>query len=115
MEVIEGRKDSVIVLPDGRFLSPRVFTVAMSMFKFYSFIEQLRIVQKKPEFFEIYLKMGASDINYEVVKKELIDHFLKVLNLKEADVSFDVRFVDDIPFSQSGKLMAVVSEVTRAV
>jgi phenylacetate-CoA ligase len=115
MEVIEGRKDSVIVLPDGRFLSPRVFTVAMSMFKFYSFIEQFRIVQKKPEFFEIYLKMGASDINYEVVKKELIDHFLKVLNLKEADVSFDVRFVDDIPFSQSGKLMAVVSEVTRAV
>ena len=115
MEVIEGRKDSVIILPDGRFLSPRVFTVAMGMFKFYSFIEQFRIVQKKPEFFEIYLKMGASDVNFEVVKKELIDHFFKVLNLKEVDVSFDVRFVDDIPFSQSGKLMAVVSEVTRAV
>lgn len=115
MQVIEGRKDSVVVLPDGRFLSPRVFTVAMSMFKFYSLIEQFRIVQKKPEFFEIYLKMGESDVNFEIVKRELIANLFRVLNLKETDVSFDVKFVDDIPFSQSGKLVTVVSEVTHAI
>ena len=114
MEVVEGRKDSVIVLPDGRLLSPRVFTVAMGMFRFYSFIEQFRVVQKKVDLFEVYLKMGNLNVDYELVRRELVEHLVKALNVEELDLIFDVQFVDNVPLSESGKLMAVVSKVNRS-
>lgn len=114
MKKIEGRKDSFIILPDGQVLSPRNFTVAMSMFSFYNFIDQFQIVQKKIDFFEVYLKMKKLDVDRNVVKKKLAEHYVNILNLKEFNVNFDVKFVDEIPLSKSGKHMAVVSEVSRS-
>ena len=111
MKVVEGRKDSVIILPNGRLLSPRVFTVAMSMFRFYSIIEQFRVVQKKLDHFEINLKMTNSKVDYELVRRELVEHLIRTLNVKALDLFFDVRFVDDVPLSKGGKRMAVISEV----
>jgi phenylacetate-CoA ligase len=113
MKEIEGREDSFIVLPDGQVLSPRNFTVAMSMFRFYSFIEQFQIMQKRVDFFEVYLKMRKSNVDNNIVRSELVDHFVRILNLKGINVDFNVNFVDEIPLSKSGKLMAVVSEVNR--
>jgi phenylacetate-CoA ligase len=112
MKVVEGRKDSVVVLPDNRLLSPRVFTVAMSLLRFYSSIEQFRVVQKKRDLFEILLKMKEVDLDYEVVQKELVDHLVRTLNLEGFDLIFDVKFVDDFPLGKGGKRMAVVSEIT---
>lgn len=111
MDVVEGRKDSIIILPNGRLLSPRAFTVAMGMFRFYNYIEQFRIIQRRVDFFEVYLKMEKIDANNDVVRKELITHLVKVLNLKDSGVIFDVKIVDDIPLNKSGKLMSVVSEI----
>lgn len=111
MKEIEGRKDSFVVLPDGQVLSPRNFTVAMGMFSRYPLIEQFRIVQRKADLIEVYLKMGKFGVDSDVVRNELVSHFVEVLGLKNAGVSFDVRFVDEIPLSKSGKLMAVVSEL----
>ena len=113
MRVVEGRKDSVVVLPDNRLLSPRVFTIAMSMFRFYNVIEQFCIIQKKRDFFEIFLKMGETSLDYEMIKKDLIEHFIKTLNVEKLDLVFDVKIVDDFPLGKGGKRMAVVSEVSK--
>jgi len=113
MEVVEGRKDSFIILPDGSLLSPRVFTVAMGMFRFYGFIDQFRVIQKRRDFFEVILKMKDANLDCEIVQRELAGHLVRTLNVEKFDLIFNVKFVDDVPLSKGGKRMAVVSEVYK--
>ena len=115
MEVIEGRKDSFIVLPNGKVVSPRTFTVAMGMFKNYEDIEQFRIVQKSFDHFDVLLKMKKADLDESDIAERLKLHFQKVLGVSDKDVNFNVSFVHEIPPSRSGKLSAVISEVARTV
>lgn len=110
MKMIEGRKDSVLVLPDGRTIGPRTFTIAMSSFKFYSFIDQFRIVQKKIDLFRFIIKMKKPGFDLRVFEKELTLHFVSILKLNSNIVRFEVEFVEEIPLDPSGKLMAVVSD-----
>lgn len=109
MEVVEGRKDSLIILPDERVISPRTFTVAMSMLSYYENLAQFRIIQKKPDYFKFLIKEKTKSAE-ESLKKELVAHFTKTLSLSEGEVTFDVEFVDEIPLSRTGRLNAVVSE-----
>jgi len=81
------------------------------MFKFYSFIEQFRVVQKKRNLFEIYLKMNDSSLNYDTIEQELVKHLFKMLNIGSNDLVFNVKSVDKIPLIKGGKRMAVISEV----
>jgi len=111
MKVVEGRKDSIIVLPDGQMLSPRTFTIAMRMFKLYKHIAQFRIIQKKQDLFEIHIQKKNGDINEETMETELVAHMKKMLNLDAFEITFKTRFVENIPLDKSGKLMAVVSEL----
>jgi phenylacetate-CoA ligase len=115
MEVVEGRKDSVVVLPDGRLLSPRVFTVAMGMFRFCNLIEQYRIVQREIDRFDVYLKMGTLYVDHELMRSELVEHLVKTLKVDGFSLDLDVKFVNEIPLSKGGKLMAVVSEVNQSL
>ena len=111
MKVVEGRKDSLIVLPDGRMLSPRTFTIAMRMFKLYKHIAQFRIIQKKQDLFEIHIQKKNGDIDEETMETELVVHMKKMLKLDAFEITFKTRFVENIPLDKSGKLMAVVSEL----
>lgn len=111
MKVVEGRKDSLIVLPDGRLLSPRILTVGMSMFEYYNSIEQFRILQKKPDFFDVFLCVKENILDKEVLEKKLNMHFAKILGLPEQNVVFNVTIVEDFPVSKSGKLMSIISNV----
>lgn len=110
MKVVEGKKDSFIVLPPKRVVSPRAFVIAMRTFKYYSDVEQFRIVQKRLDCIEFLIKKrnGAED---EVMRKELVEHFSRTFSVDESSMSFDVRFVDEIPLGNSGKLLSVFSEV----
>jgi phenylacetate-CoA ligase len=111
MEGIEGRQDSFLVFPDGRVVSPRVLTVAMSMFEYYDRIRQFRIVQKRDDLFEVSVKI-ADSFSYEPdMARALGAHLVKMLKVENLDVKFNVKVVEEIPLSKSGKLMAVVSEV----
>lgn len=110
MEVVEGRKDSFIALPNGQFVSPRIFTVAISMSGQYANIEQFRIIQKKNDLLEFLIKKRNNSIEDETMEKELLADLSGLLNLYSS-IRFEVRFVDDIPLSQSGKSMTVVSEL----
>jgi len=110
MKIVEGRRDSVLSLPDGRLLSPMTFRIAIS--KFFEKIMQYRVVQKKRDFFEIYIKKNDPSIDEQVLENELVTHIKRVLNIDKCETTFQVRFVDDIPSSKTGKLMAVVSELS---
>jgi hypothetical protein len=85
----------------------------MSLFKHYDRIEQFRIVQKKVNLIEIYIKRKKNDLSMETFKQELLDHLDKLLKLSGNDVFINVFFVDQIDPYESGKIMAVKSEVSN--
>ena len=109
MKIVEGRKDSLLLLPDGRVLSPMSFRIAVS--KFYENIMQYRVVQKKLDLFEIYIKKKDHGFDEKVMQSELVAYIRRMLNINAGKITFEVRFVEDIPLSKTGKLMAVVSEL----
>jgi phenylacetate-CoA ligase len=112
MKVVEGRKDSLLQLPDGRTLTPRAFTIAFTMFKLYSYIDQFRVIQKKKDLFQVFVKMKDDKRDYEkVLRKELPAHLRRTINLSVGSVEFEVDCIDQIPLDKSGKLMTVVSEL----
>jgi phenylacetate-CoA ligase len=114
MKVIEGRKDSLLPLPDGRLLSPRIFTVAMNMFNSGTRkreIDQFRVIQRKIDYFEIHIKRKSEAIDEKIMGKELVRHLRKVLNLGTDDVNLEIEFEDSIPIDKTGKFSAVVSMV----
>jgi len=116
IRAIEGRRDSLLFLCDGRILSPRFFTIAMSMFRFYNFIDQYRIVQRKINYFEIYVKTKESvRVCKDLFERELVEHLRKTIILPVDLADFRINFVDKIPLDKSGKLRIVVSEFAKTV
>jgi len=111
MEVAEGRKDSLLLLPNGQLLSPRTFTVALGMFELYGQIEQFRVIQKEVDLFKICVKKKDSGVNEDVLRSELLMHIKRMLNSKLNEVEFNVEFVEDLPLNKTGKHRAVVSEL----
>jgi phenylacetate-CoA ligase len=111
MKVVEGRKDSLLVFPDGRTITPRTFTIAMNMFKFYRHIDQFRLIQKRLDLFEVEIRVKDDYPNASVVRDELLSHLQTTLNVDES-MTWRVNIVEDIPLDKNGKLMAVVSLVT---
>jgi phenylacetate-CoA ligase len=113
MKVVEGRKDAFITFPDGRQISPRLMTVALLSFEDYEKIEQFRIVQRKKEKLDIYLRLKTTT-DTRSLSNNLTRHFQKLLKVQSDEVQFEISFVDEIPtFSRDsiGKLQAVFSEV----
>jgi phenylacetate-CoA ligase len=109
---IEGRKDSLIVLPHGRVLTPLAFGWAMEFFKYYFEIDQYRLIQKKFDFFKLLIKVrDGCDVDKRFMADELIKHLRSMLNISQ-EVTFDVEFIDSIPLDKSGKLRKVISEIS---
>ena len=111
MEMVEGRKDSIIILPDGRALSSFVFIAATYQLSFYSSIEKFRVIQKEIDRFRFLIKAKRKDINESLAEKELKSHFCRVFNVNPDDVRFEVEFVDDISLDKGGKFKIFVSEL----
>ncbi|MEM2506184.1 MAG: phenylacetate--CoA ligase family protein [Nitrososphaeria archaeon] len=111
MDVIEGRRDDVIVLPDGRLISAFAFIAAMYQLSFYQKIEKFRVIQRSIDYFDILIKLNnAEKVDINCLVKELTGHFRGVFNLDDK-VNFNVEFVDDISLDSSGKFRIVVSKV----
>ena len=113
MKVIEGRSDSNLILPSGRILSPRAFTVAINMFPEYGLFDQYRIIQRKVDHFVLMIKTKGKRVDDTAVSNNIVNHLNRTLNLESEMINFEVRFVDEIPVSKTGKLMIVVSEVNK--
>jgi len=110
MKVVEGKKDSFIVLSNGRIISPRAFVIAMRTFKWYSLVEQFRIVQKSLDHFEFLIKKKGDAVEESVIIRDLIRHFTDTFNMDDG-ININVRFVDEVMLGKSGKLASVISEV----
>jgi phenylacetate-CoA ligase len=89
---IEGRSDSVILLPGGRALSPRAVTVAMGSFLLNSVIEQFRFLQETKDRIKIFLKLQDSSVDNRWVGS---CGYFNMFELKEIQ-TFTLVFVDDI-------------------
>ena len=114
LKAIEGRKDSLIVLPGGRVLTPLALGWAMEFFKYYFDIDQYRVVQKRVDLLKFLVKVRDSCvIDKTVVASELVGHLRKTLDIG-SEVAFDVEFVDAISLDKSGKLRKVISEISGA-
>lgn len=111
MKVIEGREDSFVTLPNGQLLSPRAFTIAMSMFRRYQDIDEFRIIQRKRDLIEFFIKIRNDVEEKSEFENELEAHICRTLALDGLGVSISISRVDEMPRSKTGKLTAVISEV----
>ncbi len=112
---IEGRSDSLLLLPDGRMLSPRTITVAMGSFHLNRFIEQFRIVQERKDSIRIDLKVEDLSEDKRIIEHDLMAHFKAMLGIEDDSVAFNVVFVDDIPLNKNGKLKIIESKLDLSI
>ena len=113
MKMIEGRKDSLLCLPNGQLLSPRTFTTAINLFKFSKDIDQFRVIQKKLDLFEVHVKRKKEAVDEKTMKNELVEHLRKMLNV-DRKVIFEIKFDNEIPLDKTGKFSTVVSELKKS-
>jgi phenylacetate-CoA ligase len=113
MKMVEGRKDSMLFLPNGQMLTPRAFTFAIHDFRYYPEIEKFRIIQNDIDKFEFNIKLKTTQLPQDIVRKELYRHLTSLLDLQDA--KFEINFVDDIPLDRNGKLSIVVSKLSPSM
>jgi acyl-coenzyme A synthetase/AMP-(fatty) acid ligase len=111
MQVVEGRKDSIIHLPKSRVLSPLAIGDCMTMFKYIDLVRQYRVIQKRLDYIKFFVEKKKSNITEGVLEAEVLAHLRNTLNIPEADVTIEVEFVDEIPVDDTGKLRKVISEL----
>ncbi len=115
MKVVEGRSNSFLVFPNGHVVAPMSFIETMKAFRLVKEIDQYRVVQKREDLVEIYVKKTNDSVNEERLRNWLVANILeglpKVENVDLSQVRFEVRFVDDLPLTGRGKLNVVFSHV----
>jgi len=109
---IEGRCDSLLLLPGGRTLSPRAVTVAMSGFRLNGAVEQFRVIQESMDRISVIVKPKDGALDQNVLGEELVAHFKRLFQV-EANIELTVDFVDEIPLNPTGKLRIVESKLQR--
>ena len=112
IQLVAGRKDSIVTLPDGRKVHALVFGWLMEFYKFYRYILQYRIIQTKVDSLKVLIKKKNENCDETEMKNELISHMRKMLNISEDELNIEVEFVEEMPLDKSGKFRKVISEVT---
>jgi phenylacetate-CoA ligase len=111
MKVVEGRRNSFLILPDGTLMSPNKFTVAMFLFKEYANIDRFRIIQKRKDLFDVLIKKRNDSVDEKSMKAALTKHLNKMLNLDNYDITFDIQFTNYVSLEKTGKLNAIISDL----
>ena len=109
MKLIEGRADSMLTLPGGRILSPRNFAITVNHFEHIYQVDQWRVVQRKIDLFEVYLKLKNNSVKASIIEDKLKHHMYKTLNMNEDMLTFIITVVEDMPKDSTGKLRSIVS------
>jgi phenylacetate-CoA ligase len=104
MRLLKGRSDDFVMLPDGTKLSPLSI---LNMENFPDVLEY-RIIQKKTNLFEVWLKMDKTHERDSVTR--CIFSLRKMLG---DNVEIKPVIVDEIPRDNSGKLRRVISEISN--
>lgn len=111
MKLIEGRKESMVVLPDGRSLSPLAIGDCMCAFRFFTYIYQYRFIQKGENVFEVLIRKKDGAIDDYLIAADLLKHIKETLGINESEVAVTVEVVDEIPPDKVGKIRKVISEL----
>jgi phenylacetate-CoA ligase len=111
IQLIAGRKDSVITLPGGRKTHALVFGWIMEYYKFYRNILQYRIIQSRIDSIKVLIKKKDGKCDETEMKNELIVHMRKMLGVSDDELSIEVEFVEEMPLDKSGKFRKIISEV----
>jgi phenylacetate-CoA ligase len=112
MKMLEGRRDSILVLPNNRFLSPRSFTIAMNTFELVEHVDRFRLSQKRKDFLEIQIQLKDNLVDEKTLETRLIAHLLRVLRLHAKDITIQVKFVESFASEKTGKFTIVTSDLT---
>jgi phenylacetate-CoA ligase len=115
MKVVEGRKDSFLLLPNNRIVSPFAINLEASTFKYFSSLDQYHIRQKNRNLLEIYLKLNDHSVDQQIVANEFETLLRRFLEIKEDEVSLKTYFVDSLRISNGGKLSSISSELPFSV
>jgi phenylacetate-CoA ligase len=115
MELINGRRNSFLVFPDNQVVAPMSFVEMVHAYSFVKEIGQYRVIQKRKDLVEIYVKKVNDSVDEKSLSERLLTNILKGLaEVEKVDVSkvrFEVKFVGEIPLSLGGKLNVIVSYV----
>ncbi|MEM2546213.1 MAG: hypothetical protein QXM37_01110 [Candidatus Bathyarchaeia archaeon] len=113
MEIVEGRANDVIVLPDGRVMSSVTFLAGIYQLSFYNDMYKFRIIQRDINRFQFLVApREGSRVDRDAAEKEVKEYFGRMFNVGD-EVDFRLDVVDDIPLDRSGKFRVVVSEVAK--
>ena len=103
MKLIEGRKDAFIQLPNGRILSPIVWTILLRPFQ----LKQFKVIQESRDKIKIQIvpdgKNSMSDLS-----KSIINNIQTYLG---SEIPIEIEIVNEIPRERSGKVQSVISKV----
>ncbi len=113
MKVVEGRKFSLLSLPDGRVIAPIAFMLAVWTFRLYGCIDLFRIVQKRKDLIVFKFKLKECGVKEEVIETEFKSHLREVLHMPEDQIILDIEFTRDMPLDKNGKFSIVVSELNQ--
>jgi len=91
-----------------------VFVAGMKDFSFFDQIDQYRVIQKKKNHIQVFLKFNVLPVDLADVTLKVKRHVKHILGVVDPDFFVDVQFVDDIPLSRTGRLMTTFSEVTSS-
>jgi phenylacetate-CoA ligase len=114
MKIVEGRKDSFLILPNNRIVSPFAINLEASSFKYFPSIDQYHIRQKKIDLLEVYLKLNDYSIDPQLIAAEFEIYLKAFLNIKGDEVQLKTSFIDQLTFTNGGKLSSVSSDIKSA-
>jgi len=100
MQLLKGRSDDFIVLPDGKKLSP------MCIKENFVEVSEYRMVQEKRDLIVVWLKMHEGYKDASVTR--CVSALRKVIG---ENVGIKTRVVNEIPRDNSGKLRRIISKV----
>ena len=103
MDMIEGRANDFVRVPNGRIFSP---IVVFESIRSVGMISHFRIIQEKEDRFTIELVKGK-DFSVDTIS-QIEARFKQVLG---EDIQIETKIVDEITREESGKLQSVVSRV----
>lgn len=103
LQKVEGRVLDVIRTPDGRIVPGEFFP---HLLKEFSAVKQFQVVQKRPDLLEIKLVLRDGEQNGQLQRIE--QEIRKVLGTA---ITVNLKPVDEIPQSVSGKFRVTISEV----
>jgi len=103
MKLIEGRSDSFMRTPDGRVVSPIIWTLLMRQI---SGVGQFKAIQEKKDLIKIQV---VRDQAFTGATARWIVHDVQEVMGEEMRV--DVEVVEEIPRDKSGKVRCAVSKV----